>query len=680
MSLPVRLYRRYFTRALASIACAGLLGACMGAPTGDVKPAVALALRPVFSAAAGAAGVTVDHIRIVLTRPPSTQPLVDTTIALSAGQDSVSVQLSVRLLPTDDHLQADIEVLGGGIVYYHGTSDIVLQNGQQSGTTSAVTVAYVGPGAGATSIAIAQRQVSVPATATVAFTASVLDANGHAIAGVPIGWSVSDPTLGAISDSGLFAGAGRRGTGTVFAVTPTGLRDSVPLVLLPAPTHLTVVGGDAQSTPAGATLPQPIVVEADAVDGPVSGVTVHFDAGTSGARIAPDSAVSDAGGRVSVHIVLGTITGTQHFSATAPGLAAVALSATATAVPVAIAKVSGDAQADSLGRTLAPFVVKVTDAFGNAAPGATVAWSVIGGTGSLAAATTTTDASGSASTAYTLSSTSRIDSVRAALAGTTASVVFSATAFARGAAKLVVTAGDAQTGVVGAALPVSFGVQAFDAIGNPVAGAAVTFASVSPGASVYPKTALTDAKGLAAAAVTLGGTPGVQTFSATAGSATVVVHETAIAGAPALLLKVAGDGQSDVACAVLKSPLVVRATDLLGNGVPAATVTWAQVGGPGSHNVSPLLTDSLGFSTVFYQLPNGAGVDTLTATLKNAPTQMVTFLATITTTSSTSCSPPPSSLPDRVPAPAGDRAASAAAWPSATGGVFSLPARRLRLP
>ncbi|MHB1864274.1 MAG: hypothetical protein ACYCVL_15075 [Gemmatimonadaceae bacterium] len=676
MSLPARLHRRHLTRALAAMACAGLLGACMSAPTGDAKPALALALRPVFTAAANA-GVGLDHIHIVITRPPATDPLVDTTIALTPGQDSVSVKLSVRTLPTDDHLLADIDLLGGGTVYYHGTSDILVQAGAQSSAASAVTVAYVGPGVGATSIAIAQRKVSVLANATVTFAASVLDANGRAIQGVPIGWSVSDATLGAIGDSsGQFVGAGKRGTLTVFAATPTGLRDSVPLVLLPAPTHLTLVGGDGQSAPAGSALPQPVVLEVDAVDGPVSGVIVQFDAGTSGGHITPDSGVSDAAGRVSAHVVLGTTTGTQHFSASAAGLPAAAISATATAVPAAIAKVSGDAQADSVGRTLAPFVVKVTDAFRNAAPGATVAWSVISGTGQLSAATSTTDASGDASATYTLGSTARTDSVQAALPGTTAGVVFSASAFARGAAALKVITGDGQTGAVGSTLHVALRVRATDALGQPVAGAAIQFAATSAGGSVNPLTAVTDQGGEATTEMTLGTTPGPETFSATSGALSVFATENAVPGVATQLLQVSGNGQSDIACAVLKAPLTVRAADVFGNGAPGASVRWAQVGGPGSHNVSVLTTDSLGFSAVNYQLPNGAGVDTLTATLLVAHEQVVTFLETITTTVSNACAAPP----DLAPTAAGDRAAAGSSGPAATGGVFARPARGMRLP
>ena len=676
MSLPARPHRQHLTRALAGTVCASLLGACMGAPTGDVKPALALALRPVFTAAA-TAGIGLDHIHIVLTRPPATDPLVDTTIALSAGQDSVSVKLSVRVLPTDDHLLADIDLLGGGTVYYHGTSDILVQAGAQSSAASAVTVTYVGPGVGAATIAIADRKVSVPANATVVFDASVLDANGRAVPDVPIGWSVSDATLGAIGDSsGQFVGAGKRGTLTVFAVTPTGLRDSVPLVLLPAPTHLTLVGGDGQSAPAGSALPQPVVVEVDALDGPVSGVAVQFGAGTSGARITPDSGVSDAAGRVSAHVVLGTATGAQHISASAPGLAAAAISATATAVPATIAKVSGDAQADSVGRTLAPFVVKVTDAFGNAAPGATVAWSVIGGTGQLSTATSATDASGDASATYTLSGSTRTDSVRAALSGTTASVVFSASAFARGAGNLKVITGDGQSGAVGSTLHVALRVRATDALGQPVAGAAIQFASASAGGSVNPLTAVTNQGGEATTAMTLGTTPGPETFSATSGALSVFVTENAVPGVATQLLKVSGDGQADTACAVLKVPLAVRAADVFGNGAPGASVRWAQAGGPGSHNVSVLTTDSTGLSAVNYQLPNGAGVDTLTATLLVDHAQVVTFLATITTTVSNACA----AAPDLVPTVAGDRAAAGWLGLSATGGVFALPARGMRLP
>ncbi|HEY5218919.1 MAG TPA: hypothetical protein VIJ16_03870, partial [Gemmatimonadaceae bacterium] len=155
--------------------------------------------------------------------------------------------------------------------------------------------------------------------------------------------------------------------------------------------------------------------------------------------------------------------------------------------------------------------------------------------------------------------------------------------------------------------------------------------------SVNPTTAVTDANGHAATVIALGGKAGPQTFSATVGSVVVTVNEQATIGTATQLFKISGDGQSGIACSTLANSLEVRVTDPFGNPVPSASVIWAQTGGPGSHNSSALLTDTLGYSAVLYTLPNTAGVDTLTATLQLKPTQSVAFLATITTTQGGQC-------------------------------------------
>ncbi|HEY5219014.1 MAG TPA: Ig-like domain-containing protein, partial [Gemmatimonadaceae bacterium] len=438
--------RRPLTWMLAALAFA----ACTDTPVVGRADMAPIALRPVFATGSLGAVVAVDHIHIVLTRPPSTTPVLDTTIVVQPGTDSVSLQLSVHVVGSQDQLTASIDLIGSGIVYYHGTANVVARAGQRNSGGSTIVVVYVGPGASASSVVIAPRDTTILANGALSFAATAFGTSGSAIANTPIAWSVSDASLGAITSNGQFTGAGRRGTITILAATPTGLADSVHVKLQPVATHLTVVSGDAQSAPAGGALAQPVVVEADGVDGAVAGVLVRFSASATGGggHVQPDSAMTDANGRASTQIVLGTSSGTQQYTASSSGLTSVTVSATATAVATAIAKVSGDGQADSVGLALNPFVVKVTDAFGNAAPGATVTWIVVGGTGKLSASTSATDANGQASVTYTLSNTTRVDSVRASL-GTTASVLFTASAFQRGAAKLIVLAGDGQTGTVG---------------------------------------------------------------------------------------------------------------------------------------------------------------------------------------------------------------------------------------
>jgi uncharacterized protein YfaS (alpha-2-macroglobulin family) len=105
------------------------------------------------------------------------------------------------------------------------------------------------------------------------------------------------------------------------------------------PTTLSVVSGGAQTGAVGTALASPVVVQVqDASGKPVSGVTVTWIA-ANGATSSPES-VSDSTGRVSVTWTLGATPGSEALSATAPGVNAVTVLATAvpgTPVGVAVA-------------------------------------------------------------------------------------------------------------------------------------------------------------------------------------------------------------------------------------------------------------------------------------------------------------------------------------------------------
>jgi hypothetical protein len=145
------------------------------------------------------------------------------------------------------------------------------------------------------------------------------------------------------------------------------------------------------------------------------GYAVQLDGTSPGQRIATTGAVSFDGVSAGSHTV--TLSDLAVNCSVADGLSrtvavtvgatseisfAVACTATAGAT---IAKVSGDPQTGAVGTTLgAPLVVRVTDAFGTAVPGAVITWSMTGG-GSLSAASTPTGADGQASVTRTLGGT-----------------------------------------------------------------------------------------------------------------------------------------------------------------------------------------------------------------------------------------------------------------------------------
>ncbi|HSM08084.1 MAG TPA: Ig-like domain-containing protein [Gemmatimonadota bacterium] len=88
------------------------------------------------------------------------------------------------------------------------------------------------------------------------------------------------------------------------------------------------------------------------------------------------------------------------------------------AEPAAIAVVSGSGQSAKTQEAVAQaFVVAVTDADGAVVSGATVAWSVIDGPGSVFPTSSTTNAQGQASSTYTGGTTLGTSTVRASVSG-----------------------------------------------------------------------------------------------------------------------------------------------------------------------------------------------------------------------------------------------------------------------
>jgi hypothetical protein len=172
---------------------------------------------------------------------------------------------------------------------------------------------------------------------------------------------------------------------------------------VPSNAQLVVVSGNGQAAPVGTQLPAPVVIELQLPDGRgIIGAPVTISVSPNSGTLAPTSAVTDANGQVSATWTMGQQAGTATATAASPGVPSLQLTATATAgAPAAITRVSGNEQRASVHVPMPlPLVVRVTDAFGNVVPGATVTW-----TASKVSAFTpnpsTTDAQGLAQTQWT---------------------------------------------------------------------------------------------------------------------------------------------------------------------------------------------------------------------------------------------------------------------------------------
>jgi hypothetical protein len=204
-------------------------------------------------------------------------------------------------------------------------------------------------------------------------------------------------------------------------------------------------------------------------------------------------------------------------------------------------------------------------------------------------------------------------------------------------ASITIVSGNNQTGVAGSALPDALGVLVTDASGRPVAGISVNWTVVAGGGSVIPASSTTDSAGLATTNWTLGAALGANRVTASVRDLEpVALDATAIAGPPASVAIVSGDGQSGTVGTELPAALTVRVTDTGARPVTGATVTWAVTAGGGTVTPTTATTDSNGTGSTRWTLGTSLGANSATATV--AGSAAVTFEATSTAGATTSVS------------------------------------------
>ncbi len=173
-------------------------------------------------------------------------------------------------------------------------------------------------------------------------------------------------------------------------------------VVLGQPGLIKITSGNNQTGSPGSALPLPIVATVtDASGNPLSNIPVVFEAVNPGtATFTNIQATSDASGRVSANVVLGSTSGsiqvrvreTQNSS-----VAAIFTLSSSFAVG-GIAKISGDNQTVLVNTNFAnPLIVQVNDVNGHPIPGTTVQFALTSGSATLSNISAVTNASGQAS-------------------------------------------------------------------------------------------------------------------------------------------------------------------------------------------------------------------------------------------------------------------------------------------
>jgi uncharacterized protein (TIGR03437 family) len=187
------------------------------------------------------------------------------------------------------------------------------------------------------------------------------------------------------------------------------------------PGQIKLIQGDGQTGNAGATLPLALVGEvSDGYGNKLSGAEVTWEVVTANSLTLVNTvSTSDAQGRISTRVTLGSMAGTFQIRARSKlGSALGVFSVTVNVAVSNLNKVSGDNQSVLISTAFAqPLVVKVVNAQNAGVQGVAVAFSVTSGTATLSTASVATGADGTASVSVTAGATPGTILVKAAITG-----------------------------------------------------------------------------------------------------------------------------------------------------------------------------------------------------------------------------------------------------------------------
>ena len=352
------------TDAQGQAAVTWTLGTVAGAGNNRVTATVAgLAGSPVtFTASARAdrpaqlAAVSGDNQTGTVGRQLA-QPLVvavrdrygnpDSGVVVSWTVVSGGGALSALSTPTNAQGQASVTWTLGSAA---GTTNNVAQASVAGLTGSPVTFSVIAQPDAPSTIAIVSGDAQ---TATVAQSLAsplvvlVRDRYGNPVPAATVSWTAAAGSGSPSAPSSATDGQGHAstawtlgtaaGTQTMTAQIggPSGARVAFTATALPGPAaRLVASGGDAQTGPAGTTLPVRYAVKAtDAYGNGVRGVAVAWAVQTGGGTISPAAATTDSTGTSTATRTLGPFAGTQTATASATGLAGSPVTFTATATP-----------------------------------------------------------------------------------------------------------------------------------------------------------------------------------------------------------------------------------------------------------------------------------------------------------------------------------------------------------
>lgn len=499
---------------------------CGREPTGAAGGFLQTSLdfRPAFqTSTAGLPGDQVTRIEI-------TVYVINTSLpAGAAGRRRVLTTLKLdpadtkRVVETDDNISITVafQLQGAESVYeievgaYDAAGTLLYeippvqftekQIGSSAGVAVTGTATYVGPGANATRIEITPPALTLKPGEQGMFTATAFTAANVPIAKAPLRWRSMDNQVASFQDqrSGIVRAGGLGRTDVTVMIEGTQVAASATLIVALTPTDLIVAQGAGQTAAAGDPLPQPVRVRLVAGGTPVSGATITFST-PSGGSLSPSSATTNGIGEAETRWTLGPGPGTQTLVASSAGVPSVTISATAAPRPSTVSIVSVVPPGIAVGGSATIVAQVMQDGQPNG--GAEVNFVVTPAVGAAVSPTkVTTAANGHASTTFTATQPGSY-SVVAQVGNNASAAVTVVVSQSTAVTQLVKVGGDNQSAAPGSSFALPLIVQALNAQGAPVAGAAIEF---DGGGAKIPVT--TDANGLVAVVfnVSAASTPGV---------------------------------------------------------------------------------------------------------------------------------------------------------------------------
>jgi uncharacterized protein YhjY with autotransporter beta-barrel domain len=404
--------------------------------------------------------------------------------------------------------------------------------------------------------------------------------------GVGITWAVisGDASIASVSNGGNTNGAGQSSAVIDFGPTPgpvsvKATRNDTPTLsqtfsLVSTFTRsLALVSGNNQTAAPNAPLASPLVVHATDNGADAAGVTINWSA-SGGATLGSATSVTDGTGQASINVT-STGPGPQPFTVTATRSddPSAIVYFSENILPPDLSIVAGDGQ-DGLTGSVAEVPLEVLLVDGASAPvsGATISWSVIGGSAMLNSSSSVTDSAGHTTMGFTYGSFPGTVTIQASAYGGLQTVTFTVTALT---ASGLTKGGDGQSGNPGDTLAPFVVTIVPPAGATDLSGVPVTFAITSGTGTLSVTSTVTDSFGQANTQLTLGLTPGTVTVVAQVSGGPSTTFTATINGTlvGTSLSVVSGDGQT-LSTGQASSPMVVELTDA-GTPLSGLTLTWS---------------------------------------------------------------------------------------------------------